>query len=433
MDQGKSVFADVTRNEGLESSPKTRSPLLFPLFVMLIVLNVAMPKGGIAVGEMPLTFGYIALLGLAPLGLLFVLRGGRVSIAPTTNFLFGYVPIAALTLLKLAYFGSSLALLLYTAILVVFPAIMLLIYAPILESLTERQIGVPLVWCIRFAVVWGIANFLIFAFTKGLIEIPYVTVNPLDIGQIYDKNNRRGVLMKLVSTYNNGNLFGVCMVMLFPVYVYYEKSRAFIVAFCLALVLTLSRTVWFGLAGTVMMMAAAKLIRIGRPSVWLVGGVLSLVVLAVMPFMGWTMDRVVEARMGGRMVYWDDLVLTMFGGSDIKIREVLYASLLQSFGIIGTLSALAAFCFPLVYGLARLDTLNALRRSALVGVAAYLFMAFSDAAFIYPPTIVIFLFVTILLYRHGDFVSATGPAAPPEAIRLPTGPMSLSQAARRVR
>lgn len=425
------VFA---RELGEMRRPRQASPYLLLAFVFLLVLNVAIPKGGIAYGSAPVTFGYLALLGLAPVGLVYLISRSQVSSAAAANFVFGYVPVGALALLKIAYLGSSFALLLYSLVLVVLPAVMLLVYAPILEDLSDRQIGTTLVWCVRFTIVWGLMNFFIFAATRQLIEIPYVTVHPLDVGGIYQKNNRRGILMKLVSTYNNGNLFGVCLVMLFPIYVYFERSRAFIAAACLAVVLTLSRTVWFGLAGLVILMSMLRLVRVGRPSVWIAGGVLAFITVAIMPLMRWDLDRVVEARMGGRMMYWDELVVSFFGNRDIKIAEVLYAGVLQSFGLVGLLCALVAFAFPIGYGLYRLERLTVLQRSALAGVMAYLFMAFSDAAFIYPPTIVIFLFVVCLVYRTPrGAASATDRTVVSPAPHPATGALSLAQAARQIR
>ena len=427
------VLRESWRSSVLEvSQSPPSSPLTYTLFCLIVLFNVGIPKAGVAFGETPMTFGYLAFLGFAAFGFIFVIKHSRISFAATANFLFGFVPIGTLAVVKLLYGGSSYGLLLYTLILLIIPAIMLLLYTPVLESLSEKEIAKPLVYCVRFTVAWGIMNFLIFAFTQRLIEIPYVTVHPLDVGEIYQKNNRRGILMKLVGTYNNGNLFGVCMLMLFPIYFYFEKSRLFLAAACMALLLTLSRTVWFGLAGLSALMVMMRLIRIGKPWIWLTGAALAAIGIALLPLMGWTPDRVVEARMGGRMVLWDQLVLTPIGAGDVKVKEVLYASLLQSFGIVGTLSAVIAFAFPVVYGLARLSELSALRRSALCGIMTYLFVSFSDAAFIYPPTIVIFMFVVTMLYRHGYANESDVPPPPAAQQRQPApgSTISLAQASK---
>lgn len=391
-------------------------PLFYIFFVLLLVFNVALPKGGIAVGNTPITFGYLLIAATAPVGLLGVLLSRLASPPAMLNFILGYIPIASLAILKIMYGGSTSALMIYAVVLVAMPAVMFIVFAPYMELLTEEQIGRPIVWCIRFAVLWGLMNFLIFAFTRTLVEVQYLTVNPLDAGEIYSKNNRRGILMKLVSTYNNGNLYGVCMGMMAPIYFYFEKSRVFIGAFCLAMLLTLSRTVWFGMIFIGALMAMLGLLRAERPVIWYIAIALALMGLALLPLMGWTADRVVETDLGGRMMYWDELELSAFGSDTVRISEVLYAGLLQSFGILGAILALFAFAFPIIFGIANIHQLSRLRRSAMIGLCSYLMMAAFDAAFIFPPTIAIYMFVATLVYRRGYAGPRThAPRAPASA------------------
>lgn len=400
--------------------------------MIALVFLVALPKGGIAVGDIPVTFGYLLLGGLAPLAVIASLRRGGIPPAALANFIFGFVPIATIALLKLLTSGSGVSSLIYAVILLILPALFLLAYAPILEMLSEGQIGTPLKWCLRFVVFWGLMNFVLFAFTKNLIEVPYLTVNPLNLGEVYAKNNRRGVLMKLVSTYNNGNIFGICMVMLLPVYWYFEKSRIWLGLFVLAIVLSLSRTVWAGLVLAMVGMMWSGQLKLNRPIGWTSLAGLVLVIIALLPLMGWTTERVVDTDMGGRMLQWDQIELSFLGQQKVRISEVLYAGLLQSFGVIGTLLALIAFAFPLAYGAMNLEALSPLRRGAMVSIACYLVMATSDAAFIYPPTIAILLAVSGLVYRR-----ELRAADPIPQRRNPTmgsfGPMTLAEAAARTR
>lgn len=408
------------------------APSFYPAFVLAMIFLLALPKGGIAVGGLPVTFGYVLLGALAPFSVLSALRNGGPAPAAIANFLFGYVPISALAMLKLLSNGSSYGLAIYAVTLVILPALMLLIHAPVLERLSERQIGEPVKWCLRFVVFWGLLNFVLFAVSKRFIEIPYLTINPLDLGDIYSKNNRRGILMKLVSTYNNGNIYGVCMVMLLPVYWYFERSRTWLCLFVLAIILSLSRTVWAGLIVVTFGMILSGQLRISRPAVWFSFGSALLMVVALLPLMGWTSDRVVDTNLGGRMAQWNDVVLSAFGQAEVRISEVLYAGLLQSFGIIGTLLALGALAFPVVYAMMNWQLFTPLRRAAVVGVGSYLLMAASDAAFIYPPTIAILLALCALAYRRGDR-SASGTASRHIAGPRPLGPITLAEAAARLR
>ena len=53
-----------------------------------------------------------------------------------------------------------------------------------------------------------------------------LTVNAGDLGELdSSKFNQRGSVSKLISTYNNGNIFGVCTLMLFPIFYEYTKSK----------------------------------------------------------------------------------------------------------------------------------------------------------------------------------------------------------------
>ena len=418
-------------DDGWQAAADSGAPVVYPFFVIALIFLVALPKGGIAVGGLPVTFGYLLLGVFAPLAVLAAIRRGGPPPAALANFFFGFVPIATLAMFKLLTTGSQTSSLIYAVILLLLPALFLLVYSPILEMLSERQIGTPLKWAMRFVVVWGLMNFLLFAFTRNLIEIPYLTVNPLNVGEVYSKNNSRGLLMKLVSTYNNGNVFGICMVMLLPVYWYFEKSRLWLGLFVLATALSLSRTVWVGLVLAMVGMIWSGQLKLSRPIVWVSLAGLVLVVIALLPLMGWTTERVVDTEMGGRMLQWDQIELSFLGEQKVRISEVLYAGLLQSFGVLGALLALIAFAFPLIYGVANQNLLSPLRRGAVVSVACYLLMATSDAAFIYPPTIAILLAVSVLVYRRGHHDSYAGgkPFVPTGKI----GVLTLAEAAERSR
>src|SRR5690606_25097688 len=71
--------------------------------------------------------------------------------------------------------------------------------------------------------------------------------NAGDVGALEGKHIDRGGIFKLISTYNNGNIFGICMVMLLPLYACLERRTWPQLVVKAALVLTLSRTVWAGL------------------------------------------------------------------------------------------------------------------------------------------------------------------------------------------
>ncbi|MFD2579036.1 hypothetical protein ACFSTD_11345 [Novosphingobium colocasiae] len=119
--------------------------------------------------------------------------------------------------------------------------------------------------------VGGLMNFVLYPIIKNIIQIPYVTVNVADYGTIFLRNNTRGPFLKLLSTYNNGNLYGDCMLMLAPIYFLYERSRVWMLMLIAALVCTLSRTVWIGMLAVAGLMMLTGQVNLRRASLW--GGI----------------------------------------------------------------------------------------------------------------------------------------------------------------
>ncbi|MCK4632346.1 MAG: hypothetical protein KAT79_03695, partial [candidate division Zixibacteria bacterium] len=95
--------------------------------------------------------------------------------------------------------------------------------------------------------VYGIFLFIYRLVTGDWIEIPFLTVNYGDLGGLDYKHINRGGIFKLISTYNNGNIYGICVLMLLPLYERLEKKGWKVWIVKASLLLTLSRTVWIGL------------------------------------------------------------------------------------------------------------------------------------------------------------------------------------------
>ncbi len=73
-------------------------------------------------------------------------------------------------------------------------------------------------------------------------------VNAADVGLLETtKDINRGGLFKLISTYNNGNVYGAAMLILLPLFDAIETRKWRKLFLRIALVLTLSRSVWIGL------------------------------------------------------------------------------------------------------------------------------------------------------------------------------------------
>src|SRR5690606_38415621 len=102
------------------------------------------------------------------------------------------------------------------------PPVILLVLGIHMDRLDLR----PLLRALRAAVllvsVYGIFLFFYKLLTGSFIEIPYLTVNAGDVGEMEGKSIDRGGIFKLISTYNNGNVYGISMLILLPLYAYLE-------------------------------------------------------------------------------------------------------------------------------------------------------------------------------------------------------------------
>lgn len=379
-----------------------RSSLPLVGFATLVIFNLALPKGGIKISDLPVTWGYILLLLAAPLALIGLIGRRNLSAVPLVQAAACFLPTTVMVVAKgLTYDLPPQQWLVYATVFGVLACAMLLALVHYLEDIPAEVIGSVLVWAIRFVVLWGLMNFLMRILTGQFFEIPYITVNAADAGEIFQKMNNRGGVMKLVSTFNNGNIFGVCMLVMAPIYLVFEKRRTFIALFFMALVCTLSRTVWLGMVATVLLMMLSGQLRVANPMPWFGGLVALLLIIALMPIIGWTPDKLVEADLGGRDVVLEAFELTTFGAGHLGIPELFYFGLVQSFGIFGMLFPLAGMLFAPIYALGNWGELSDMRKAAAVGSASYLVAALIDGAFVFPPTFVLFLLANGLVYRRG--------------------------------
>ncbi len=406
---------------------KIGGPILWG-FVILLTFNVVLPKSGISFGGIDLPTGYALLALFAPLGLIGLIRRPILSHAALFNFLFGYLPIGLFAVLKAALFGaSSASSIIYGAILLGFPFMIMICIGPYLERMSEEQIGSIFNACMRAVVAWGIFNFLLYLMIGHIIEIRYITKNAADDASIFLKNNRRGMFMKLVSTYNNGNVYGTCMLMLGPIYIYFEKSRLWIAAFIVSIALTLSRTAWFGMIVMGGAMIAIRQVDIRKFHVWMAAIIGLGVVLTLILALGWGGSDVADTDLGGRAYQWAGLEWSVFGGHEVRISEILYAGLLQSFGVFGFLLAIASLAYPILFVAMHRQHISMLRKAAAAGCFCYMVIAWIDAAFIYPPVMIFYFFLTAMVYRRGY---RAGPDATP--LRPSSTPHSISSASPKV-
>ncbi len=390
---------------------------LHALCFLMVVFLVLFPKGGVKVAGTPLTWGYF-LLGFTVLpALLYRMIVFPLTFRPSALLAFGTaMPFQILLLYSVranGFDGFGILFSHLTAFLL-FPFLFLLIYPVFLPWIDPVRFQRWLRFCILAAAIWGILLFLWRPFFGYYIEIPLLTVNLGDYGQLEaTKHIDRGAFYKLISTYNNGNVYGVATLILFPLYRLIEPSRwkRNIVRF--ALVLTLSRTVWLGLVIEQLLSALASLPALvaSLPRVY-PGQALrrlgALVITFAVVFVGFlfsvqSLSFLTDTSLGGREAQFRAFLHPPIL-PDVPVggfAEVMYSSALLLFGVAGFLSIVLLFLSPLLLialypRLARVPT----NRAAAKGLLLYAIVAGADGATNLIPVMVFYWF-TYMTFLYG--------------------------------
>ena len=363
-----------------------------------IFYAVAFPKGGIKVEGVPLTSGYILTVVLL---IMAMLRSSSVTLP--FDRLLAFLPCLLLGLwsvvavqnngtdsvgFTISYFVSVLYL----------PIFGLLVFSPLILDDHNQRIERAFIWAVRFIVVYGVFLFFYKQVTGKWIQIPFITVNVADVGQLDDKMINRGGIFKLISTYNNGNIFGVSLAIMAPLYLRLEPRKVFEWALYAAMFLTLSRTAWIA---AVLIMFLRTLAKGARPIVllYLAVGLLvaGTVIVSLLSFLGRDMSFVFDSDLGGRINQFDVLsdMRVIPEGQVSALPEIAYLGMLKYFGIPGLLLFIAHLLVPAL--LLRLEGVRLLSltpaTACLQGLLVYAVLAGADAAFSFIPVMMIFWMV----------------------------------------
>jgi hypothetical protein len=111
------------------------------------------------------------------------------------------------------------------------------------------------------------------------------------------------------------------------------------------------------------------------------------------------MDFVFDKELGGRIPFFD-LEITCFPSEELyTIQEMAYIAVLDQFGILGLILFLCSMTSPVaLYLLGKTPVGNLeYRKSILLGLCLYLFVATSDGVMLYIPTMAFYWFLVALL------------------------------------
>lgn len=411
----------------------------------LVLFLVLFPKGGIKVGSAPATWGYLILGGSAPFVL--VVRLLKVPLRVPRRVLAAFLlvlPMLAVLTYAAALYGTEFAWASSDYINVgLLPFCFLFLYPPFLRWVDGRRLSAVFRFCVLTAACWGLLLFLLFPLTGHIFEIPYLTVNAADAGRIeLTKHIQRGFFLKLIATYNNGNVYGVATLILLPLYSVLERSLWRRLTVRLALLLTLSRTVWIGLliAECLPMLGSllsqystfpiVRLNRAGKRVAALLATLATVfAVLLMMP--GYGLGFLFDPTAGGRIgeIHVAHALTLLPHAVVTGFAEIMYATALQDYGVIGFVSMLLWMLSPLL--LLPLDgraLASPSRMAAFRGLMIYAILACSDAAFNYIPVMAFYWFAyMIFLYGWPGEQTKTAfaiEASAPAPVVIPRHPVA---------
>ena len=404
-----------------------RHPIAETVSSLLIFFLVLFPKGGLKLGPVPVTWGYLLLAVIAPLLVCYGIVAMPWRVRPTALAAYAStVPFQVMFVYS--YLANGIGLLSYAISVVVnfffLPPLFLLVLPTFFAWLDAERFRRQLCSAIFWTAMFGIFLFLWWPFTGKLIEVPFLTVNFADYGTVAEtKHIYRGPFLKLISTYNNGNVYGVAMLILLPLYSLLEPRRWRRNTLRVALFLTLARTVWAGLIVEQLLgLAQPFFLSLGSFPRLRLGGagrrvlVISLVVLVIATFALSSPSRIAyiyDPTLGGRTGELNLLRETtpLPTAPVTGFAEVLFASALINYGVVGAAAFSLMFALPVLMLVVRPQWLaDPVRRMALKGLILYVIVSASDGATNLIPVMAFFWF-TYSVYLFGMPGTQRAPAA----------------------
>lgn len=369
----------------------------FFLIIFFLFLCI-FPKGGLKVGEIPLTWGYL-LLGFVSIFLIFI---GRFKVQKFHFTLYlCTLPFQILSLCTLGVYGTtsmgySISFFVSFTFL---PLLFFLIFSEHIQNISVQVFLKMVKQGVFFLGIYGIILFFYSISTGKFFGIPLLTTNLGDSLDMGNKYINRGIFFKLISTFNNGNIFGICLLMLLPMYQYSEKSFWKKAIVKIALLLTLSRTVWIGLIFHEFLDLCFLQKRNARNwtklALWLL--FFSLVSFVIIYKSSMSFSFFTDITLGNRAKQFSVIATTGLLGTKAftPISEVSYMGVLDNFGYIGLISFLLAMLAPLFLSLYRKNQ-KTMYQCIRLGLCNYLFVSISDGAIMFIPTMVFFWFLSSL-------------------------------------
>lgn len=247
----------ITKVDKMNKTEGKKS-IQFILLMFTVFFNVWFPKAGLKISGIPLTVGNVFFFALLLLWLATILQRNSIKFPkPVVILLVGIVYF----IFKYSYIilsgGSINSNVTYIIPLILYPFGMIIAYE-IIKSEEQKE---KIINVVRFG-FYFICFYALLQFVMGIgnCDIPGLTVNLSDYREMGPQwymrksNGTSEENAKIVSTYQNGNLFGINLIFIYSLIYYYlkqkhkEKEIIFsLILFITCTFLTLSRTCWLGL------------------------------------------------------------------------------------------------------------------------------------------------------------------------------------------
>ncbi|WP_160566506.1 MULTISPECIES: hypothetical protein [unclassified Apibacter] len=367
--------------------------------ILIIIFLIIFPKGGFKFGDIPITWGYVLLIISIPLCILgkirFINKNRYYVFILTLPFIIYSFIILILRMEKidLAYTLS------FCLSILILPFVFLILYDNILDSdMFNKTFPRIFFWGIRIVIIFGLLLFFCKLCYGINIEIPYLTVNIDD--NMEDKNNNRSGISKLYSTYNNGNLYGICMIILAPLFFKYEKNNIYRCLFFISLFLTLSRTIWIGIIIYFIIYIFKNFIK-GKNILIILLIVISLIIgfPYLLRFMNKDISFIMDSNLGGRRYQLNFLKdASLFGHGSFKgIVEIVYLSIIDIFGVIGLLLFILYLASPIIVYKIKKNNSN-----LYWGLILYSILCLSDGAILLIPVMSFYWFISSYMFKNTE-------------------------------
>lgn len=370
---------------------------------ILIIFNLFFPKGGIKINDIPITIGMVFLISVLIYQFIKNTINGKIIYVSKKRcfILISWMPFQIIVILSIFFNGIDNIGVLCSMIFnfIFLPYFFIWASGEAFEKLNKRFLFKWFRYGVIFISIFGIINFFYKYITGNFIEIPFFTVNADDIGMIEEKHINRGGIFKLISTYQNGNIYGVCVLMILPLFCYLEKNTVLQWIVKISILLTLSRTAWVGLILYEFMRVIFISFSIKRiKKLIIIYGLIVGAILYLLNFINADIIFLLDENLGGRADKINSIIWNFLPDKPLNsIQEVVYMGIIDNFGMIGLITFIIAILSPIVIYFRYKLFNDIIKKYIICGYIIYLIVAMSDGAILLIPVMIFYWFIILLL------------------------------------